>query len=299
VAGTLPVPLELVVIDTLSAATPGANENASEHVSMALKRCDRIRRATGANVLLVHHLNADGTKARGHTSLQANVETVLTASILPDMHDRAGRKLREVALTKQKDGDPGKAVRFVLAASTIRYDEDGDPVTSCTVELPAQGPEAQAEPLARGRVVRMTPQAKIMMACIEAAIEKNAEPPPPGETFPPGPGGTGDPHIRKLFDARMGDGGKEDKTARASRVRKAWERQSEFLQSVGLIVVSHRYVWRTWKPWIRKASSRMRGRKCHSLPRGMTLAGRVMSRYVTFCRCHALIGFRRMCSKCD
>lgn len=95
----------------------------------------------------------------------------------------------------------------------------------------------------------MSPQAKIMMACIEAAIEKNPEDQPPGEDFPPGQGGTSDPHIRKLFDARMGDGGKEDKTARSNRVRKAWERQSEFLQSVGLIVVSHRYVWRTYKPW--------------------------------------------------
>lgn len=249
IATLLPVPLELVVIDTLSAATPGANENASEHVSMALKRCDRIRRATGANVLLVHHMNSDGSKARGHTSLTANLETVMQASVLPDMHDRQGRKLRELSLIKQKDGDPGHSTRFVLRSTEIRQDEEGEPVTSCVVDLPASGEGLSAQPVSHGKVIRMSPQAKIMMACIEAAIAKHPEPQPPGEELPPGQGGTSDPHIRRLFDARMGDGGKEDKTSRSNRVRKAWERQSEFLQSVGLIVVSHRYVWRTWKAW--------------------------------------------------
>jgi hypothetical protein len=147
-AGTFDVPLELIVIDTFSKATSGANENDGKDMSLVLDRCDKIRRATQAHVMLVHHLNASGGKARGHTSLFANVENVVTVRRIVDelattrssaptyMRDSDGRLLREWHISKNKDGEDDASVRFVLPASKIGFDEEGDPITSCTV-LPA------------------------------------------------------------------------------------------------------------------------------------------------------------------
>ena len=132
----LSVPLELIVIDTFNKATPGANENDGKDMGMVLARCERVRKATGAHVMLVHHLNAGGTKARGHTSLFGNVENVVTVRKVIDSKDKEGRQLREWIVSKQKDGEDGVSGKFVLPSVEIGRDEDGDAVTSCIVAAP-------------------------------------------------------------------------------------------------------------------------------------------------------------------
>lgn len=135
-------PLELVVIDTLSAATPGANENASEDMSKVLARCERIARETNTHVMFVHHMNAGGEKPRGHTSIFANLDNVLTIRRLdesePPKDGKPGREVREMVVTKSKDGEDGTAIKFVLQSIPLGEDEDGDPITSC-VCIPPQG----------------------------------------------------------------------------------------------------------------------------------------------------------------
>ncbi len=98
-------------------------------------------------MLLVHHKNASGTKARGHTSMFADVENVLDISLVttgPEktavpLKDVNGRKVREAVVTKLKDGEDGVSFRFVLESVRLGIDEDGDPVTSCVVSLPDMG----------------------------------------------------------------------------------------------------------------------------------------------------------------
>ncbi len=145
-------PLELIVIDTFNRATPGANENDGKDMGMVLARCERVRKATGAHVMLVHHLNAGGTKARGHTSLFGNVENVITVRKVPDMKDGNARQIREWIISKQKDGEDGVSERFVLRGVAIGMDEDGDPITSCVVADPA-GADNPAEQFPEGKVV--------------------------------------------------------------------------------------------------------------------------------------------------
>lgn len=129
-------PLKLIVIDTFNKATPGANENDGKDMGMVLARCDRVRVATGAHVQLVHHLNAGGTKARGHTSLFGNVENVITVRKVPENRDGDGRQIREWVVSKCKDGEDGITEKFVLPAVQIGYDADGDKITSCIVARP-------------------------------------------------------------------------------------------------------------------------------------------------------------------
>src|SRR5690606_24492906 len=61
--------VDLVVIDTLSRAIAGLDENSSEAMTGAVAAADRIRAELGAAVLLVHHAGKDETRgARGHSS---------------------------------------------------------------------------------------------------------------------------------------------------------------------------------------------------------------------------------------
>lgn len=135
-ASTFDDPLKLIIIDTFNKATPGANENDGKDMGMVLARCDRVRRATGAHVMLVHHLNAGGTKARGHTSLFGNVENVVTVRRVPDSKDADGRAIREWVLSKAKDGEDGISKKFVLRQVHLGQDSDGDAITSCVVQPP-------------------------------------------------------------------------------------------------------------------------------------------------------------------
>lgn len=126
------LPLALVVIDTLSRAAPGANENAPDDMSAIIGGCDRIRSDTGATVLLVHHSGKDAGKgARGHSILNAAADTIIS------IDDRTA------TIEKSRDGASGARFPFDLDIVEMGQDADGDPITTCVVR---QLDEAAARP---------------------------------------------------------------------------------------------------------------------------------------------------------
>jgi hypothetical protein len=248
-------PLELIVVDTFNKATPGANENDGKDMGMVLSRCDRIRRETGAHVMLVHHLNAGGTKARGHTSLFANVENVLTVTRVPDSHDSEGRPLRSWRIAKQKDGEDGKETRFVLRGVRIGADEDGDDVFSCVVAPPERGTGENA-PEDCGLSVRGNNS--VMLRAIYDAVAKR------GVYAPPELGlGVGAMAVerkalwdvvRSAFDAgddptpKPGETEEDARRRRGDAIRQAAKRARDYLFSRGIIGHRDEWTWLTGKP---------------------------------------------------
>lgn len=117
-------PVALIIIDTFAQVTPGANENASEDMGVALAHCRGIHRATGAAIMLVHHAGKDTTKgARGWSGLRAAADAEIEVVRGP-----AGRAIR---ITKQKDGDDMSMWGFDLKVIPLGFDEDGDTIDSC------------------------------------------------------------------------------------------------------------------------------------------------------------------------
>lgn len=111
----------LVVVDTLSRALAGGNENASEDMGAFIGNVDRVRHATQAHLMIVHHTGKDKAKgARGHSSLRAAVDT--------EMEIDEGRT---VTITKQRDYESGQQYGFELLRVDLGVDADGDAVTSC------------------------------------------------------------------------------------------------------------------------------------------------------------------------
>lgn len=142
----LPEPLALIVIDTFSTASPGANENASEDMSRLIRAGEEINKATGAALMWVHHKNAAGDRERGHTSLRANIDTAIEVTKDEETHVRTAR------LAKLKDGEDGLKLGFELHPVTVGTYDDGKEITSCVVAPAQVGTErASKRTLPRGQ----------------------------------------------------------------------------------------------------------------------------------------------------
>lgn len=67
----------LVVIDTQARVTAGMEENTSRDMSMFVERCEQLRAASGATVLLIHHQGRQGEHLRGHSSMEGAATTIV------------------------------------------------------------------------------------------------------------------------------------------------------------------------------------------------------------------------------
>lgn len=127
VAAQFNVLARLIVIDTLSRAMAGGNENAPEDMTSLIGTGDIIRQQTGACLLWIHHSGKDSARgARGHSSLRAATDTEIEITV-----DGATRMAR---VTKQRDLDGAGEFPFSLKVIELGENRRGKPVTSCVVE---------------------------------------------------------------------------------------------------------------------------------------------------------------------
>ena len=99
----------LIVIDTLSRAMSGGNENSSDDMGAFVRYCDQLRMATGASVLIIHHAGKDDSRgARGHSLLKAAADTEI------EVTSSEASGLHTATVTKQRDYRGGEALAFRL-----------------------------------------------------------------------------------------------------------------------------------------------------------------------------------------
>ena len=123
-----PTPGSLIVIDTLAQSAPMVDENASAGMGEILEGAKLLQRLTNGMVLFVHHAGKDVAKGmRGHSSLYAALDAVIEVQRNGDS--------RSWSIAKSKDGEDGRSQSFKLNGITLGVDADGDPITSCTVEV--------------------------------------------------------------------------------------------------------------------------------------------------------------------
>lgn len=128
-------PAAMVVIDTLSRAFGGGDENSAQDMARFVSAVDSIRAATGSHVMVVHHAGKDGARgARGSSVLRGAADTEIEVS-------GAGDGARIAAVKKQKDG-ADDAIGFRLATAEVGKDADDDPITTCVVE-PAEATKSR------------------------------------------------------------------------------------------------------------------------------------------------------------
>ena len=212
----------LVIIDTMARAMCGGDENTSTDMGKFISNLDRIREATGACILIVHHTGKDATKgARGHSSLRAALDTEIEVT-------KADTGPRIARITKQKDGVDGLEFAFDLHVVELGTDEDGDPITSC-VCLPAENAPTRR---------KVTGQTKVALDLLKEAIAHSGETPPASNHIPANISACSVTLWRDYCErGQMSDPNKPD------AFRMAFKRASEKLQELGIIGHWNGWVW--------------------------------------------------------
>jgi hypothetical protein len=162
------VRVEMVVLDTLSRALSGGDENSPIDMGMLVKHFDLIRAATGAHFLVVHHSGKDVAKgARGHSILKGATDTEI--EIDSD---------RNIEARKQRDLERGHWFKFALRQVDVGvHERTGKPVNSCVVDL-----TVATEAIKQEAEERAQEDASIAQQC-RAAIERGLKARGGGDRF--------------------------------------------------------------------------------------------------------------------
>jgi hypothetical protein len=140
----------LVVIDTLGAAFAGMDENSSQDMGNVVQLA-RTLAATGAAVLLVHHIAKQGDGSpRGHSVLNGTLD--VSIALAPKDDDGIIRG----SLLKNRNGTTDRTLAFRFVAQTLGQDEDGDTITApLAVELAPETHDTKPLKLSAGAKAAM------------------------------------------------------------------------------------------------------------------------------------------------
>jgi hypothetical protein len=152
--------IKMVVIDTLNLTLGGADENSNSDMGMLIKAAGEIAQSTGAHMATVAHSAKAGIDGgpRGGGAQKGNADLVVSVSgeetFTASCFAPAG---------KIKDGAAFK-LHFQLKVEDLLTDDDGDVMTSCTIEE-AEAPEADT-------TKRLTPSQAGWLADLEQMFQE-------------------------------------------------------------------------------------------------------------------------------
>jgi RecA-family ATPase len=98
----------LIVFDTLARSILGADENSAQDMSKIIGAIDRLRRATEATVLVVHHTGKGGESERGSSALRGAADVMIKCSV-----DLGGESVL-LKCDKMKEAEQFASVKIIL-----------------------------------------------------------------------------------------------------------------------------------------------------------------------------------------
>lgn len=144
----------LIILDTQARVTEGVEENSNTEMGLVVAALERLRAATGACVLLVHHQGAgDSDRARGATSVKGAMATEMSVS--------RRRGIVVVANPKQKDAAEAPALDLVL--TTVELEGEPSSVVLLGVHEPVIGPDGFADPTQHAHTVPLNDRRALAM----------------------------------------------------------------------------------------------------------------------------------------
>lgn len=106
-------PLDLLVVDTLHAASVGAEENSASDMGLVLQAMRYASNELGCAVLLVHHTNKAGSAERGSSALRGAMDAMISVK---KVSEESTSTLAAIQCEKLKDGEGWKDQTFDLVA---------------------------------------------------------------------------------------------------------------------------------------------------------------------------------------
>jgi hypothetical protein len=230
-AATAEMPVALIIIDTLSAAAAGDDENAAGDMSAFVAKAKAIATRTGAAVLIIHHTGKDKNGMRGSSALRSNADFAIEIS-----------EGRDIILEKCREGRTGALASYDLEEVTLGIDDDGDAVTSCIVRFKDARAQSGAKPTRK----LSNPQRQALEVLRDLYGTASARAVPAGEI-----NGIEIPRCVRLTDWRSACRtkrltGSEDDAGRAAEAeKKAFQRAKDGLEAAGLTASFADEVWLT------------------------------------------------------
>ena len=127
------VDLVAIFLDTMGLAACFENEDKAAQVLKVVAGLTKLSDATGALAIVIDHFGKNQQAGlRGSSAKRGGVETVLACICDRDKEGNA-IDLR-MWLEKIRDGEAGRIIPYRLKTAHWGVDEDGDPVTSCTIQ---------------------------------------------------------------------------------------------------------------------------------------------------------------------
>lgn len=113
---------DLLVLDTRARCTVGLEENSATDQGRAIESAERIRRAAGCTVLVIHHAGKSGTQ-RGTTAWPGAAWTLLTSERSGPNRNSTGDPMGiTVTVEKHKDAEVPAKMSFDLEPTTVPED---------------------------------------------------------------------------------------------------------------------------------------------------------------------------------
>jgi hypothetical protein len=221
-----------LIVDTLSRAMAGGDENSPVDMGRIVAAADRFRAMTGAHFTYVHHTGKDAARgARGHSLLRAATDT--------EIETTAG----SLTLTKQRGGELGFKIGFRLVDLVIGDDAAGNCVKSAVVEWSAaQAPKTKTK-------LEPAPSRRLLMSVVDQALGEC------GFQFTPWADGPAvccvkDSIVRDRYFARIAEPEDDADMGKAhERKRKAWFRSVKAaLDAKALLAAPYEGDRVLWKP---------------------------------------------------
>lgn len=122
----------LIILDTQARVTVGMEENSARDMGVFVAAVEKLRKATGACVLVVHHQGRSGEHMRGSTALEGAATTIIRVTKDDEMVT--------VECTKQKDAPPFDPITLRL----VPYDESAILALTDGTRPRGAGPSAAA-----------------------------------------------------------------------------------------------------------------------------------------------------------
>jgi len=221
--------LAMIVVDTLSRALAGGDENSSTDMGRMVKIKDAIAEKTGAHVCLIHHSGKDASRgARGHSLLRAAVSTEIELTKMDG--------ISFATATKQRDQEPAEPFAFTLDSVELGYDQDGDAVTTAVVRA------ASAEDAQEARQ-KKRPGGKNQVIIFNSYKQLKAD-----NVGEPNPGGTGWPEGGKYWCIKaevLREFARGKMTA--DNTRSAYDQALDAMVKSGIAGINEGKVWMTIK----------------------------------------------------
>ncbi len=152
----------LIVIDTISRALCGGDENSSKDMGAIVHATGVLQERTGAHIQWLHHVPLDGgERMRGHGALLGALDTTV--------HVAKADTVRTATVVKANDAEEGAQIAFTLKSVVIGRDHDQQETTAPVVVPSDYAPRQAAK---SGKLPKAAQTA--LRALTEAILEQGS-----------------------------------------------------------------------------------------------------------------------------